>query len=72
MYYEINVALNGQHFFATAKRSLTSKPVFLKAYRVIRAKFPESEGYGISATEYREVGTPVDTEAIDKTIGFKK
>lgn len=46
-FYRINVARNGQHFFATADYSLTS---LSKARRVMRAfcrAFPNSEGYEI-------------------------
>ena len=47
-FYRINVAKNGQHFFATADHALTS---LAKAKRVMRAlcrAFPNSEGYEVS------------------------
>jgi len=55
MRYEINVALNGHHFFATAERSLT----YLNIRNVLvtfMKKFPSSEGYSISVTEYKQEG----------------
>lgn len=67
MYYEINVALNGSHFFATHKRSLTSKPVMLKVLRVIDVKFPVSEGYTISVSEEHESGLILDKEELLKS-----
>ena len=56
MYYEINVSLNGHHFFATAERSITSIYELKKVYPVIRAKFPETEGYEITVTYEEQVG----------------
>ncbi len=56
MYYEINVALDGKHFFATAERSLTNKYEAEKALKVFIDKFPESEGYTISMTIWEKKG----------------
>lgn len=67
MYYEINIALNGSHFFATAKRSLTSKPVMLKVLKVIDVKFPVSEGYTIMVSEEHESGMILDKDEILKS-----
>ena len=60
MYYEINVALNGQHFFATDKRSITDKWKLEKIYKILKTKFPEEEGYNIIVTKYETVGKYVD------------
>lgn len=49
-YYEINVSLNGVHFFATHKRSLTDKRKMQEVLEVFKEKFPESEGYQIIVT----------------------
>lgn len=49
-YYEINVSLNGVHFFATHKRSLPDKRTMQKVLEVFKEKFPESEGYRIMVT----------------------
>ena len=49
MYYEINIALNGKHFFATHKRSITDFETFLKVFSTLNEKFPEKEGYSLSA-----------------------
>lgn len=45
--YEINVSLNGKHFFATALRSAPTGRKVEELYEVFKKKFPESEGYKI-------------------------
>lgn len=60
MYYEINVSLNGQHFFATNKRSITTKHGLEKVYNVLKEKFPPSEGYDIMVTKFEVIGKFVD------------
>lgn len=51
MYYEINVALNGKHLFATHERSIRSEWKLLQVLRIFEEKFPESDGYSILVTE---------------------
>lgn len=58
-YYEINVSLNGVHFFATHKRSLTDKRKMQEVLEIFKQKFPDSEGYRISVTAEYEYGTYV-------------
>ena len=60
MYYEINVSLNGSHFFATAERSITGEWELNKVLPVIKEKFPESEGYEISVTFWEKIGKPIE------------
>lgn len=55
-WYEINIAKNGHHFFATAERSITNKWKLEEIFPVIKEKFPEEEGYGISVTAQVEYG----------------
>ena len=62
MYYEINVALNGQHFFATDKRSITNKIALKVVYKILKEKFPIEEGYDIIVSQYETSGTFVDME----------
>lgn len=62
MYYEINVSLNGQHFFATAERSITNLNKAEKIYNLFKEKFPESEGYKIDITEWNKIGKIVNME----------
>lgn len=61
MIYEINVAKDGRHFFATHERSLTYYNV-KKAYTVLKEKFPESEGYSVSVTEWTNTGKSLDMD----------
>lgn len=60
MYYEINVSKNGRHFFATAERSITNLTQAEAMYMIFKEKFPESEGYQISVTQWNKVGKSID------------
>lgn len=62
MYYEINVALNGKHFFATAERSITNKWKLKEIYSTIKEKFPQEEGYDITVSCIETVGKHIDME----------
>lgn len=59
MHYEINVALNGTHFFATHERSIDNDKKLSDVIEVFTEKFPKSEGYEISATRYKTIGEDV-------------
>jgi hypothetical protein len=48
MYYEINVSLNGRHFFATAKRSLRTRDEAEQCLKKILESFTKPEGYRVS------------------------
>ena len=60
MYYEINVALNGKHFFATAERSITNQWDLEKVYNVLKEKFPVEEGYEITITQWEKWGKEIE------------
>ena len=60
MYYEINVAQNGKHVFATAERSLRSKEEVVKVYLRLMVAFPEHEGFSITASKWENVGESVN------------
>lgn len=64
MFYEINIALNGRHFFATAERSITDRATLKKVYSVLSLKFPKDEGYEILVTQYIRVAEEIDPETI--------
>ena len=66
MYYEINVSLNGQHFFATAERSVTGEWKLREVYKVFKEKFPEEEGYKIDVTLWNKAGKHIDVENMDE------
>ena len=59
MYIEVNIALNGKHFFATSERSITNTDKYNDVLTVFRNKFPESEGYTISATQWDKIGKEI-------------
>lgn len=48
--YEINVALNGRHYFATAPRSLTTSKAASNMLIDFVKRFPASEGFNISVS----------------------
>jgi hypothetical protein len=60
MYFEINVALNGKHLFATHKRSLTNSDDTKKVLTLFRSKFPPSEGYSINVSIHPEISSSVN------------
>lgn len=66
MGYEINVALNGKHFFATHERSLQSIDKMKECLEIFIEKFPESEGYKITVSEWETTGKNIDISSILK------
>lgn len=62
-YYEINVSLNGRHFFATAPRSLITEAQALEAYQVFVELFTKAAGYRVSVTYWKSTGSTVDFDA---------
>lgn len=62
MYYEINVSLNGKHFFATSERSITNPWDLREKLKVFIQKFPESEGYKLSVTKWGKVGQELEID----------
>ncbi|MHA1345018.1 MAG: hypothetical protein ACTSO3_01325 [Candidatus Heimdallarchaeaceae archaeon] len=59
-YYEINVSLNGSHFFATDSRSIKTEKDLKKILPIIKEKFPEEEGYEIFCHYWEAAGNEVD------------
>ena len=64
MYYEINVALYGKHFFATHERSIRTESELRKALEVFTQKFPKEEGYDISVGYWEKRGRKLNIEEI--------
>lgn len=62
MYYEINVTLNGKHFFATSERSITNRWDLNNKLKIFIDKFPKEEGYEISVTKWEKVGVTVNID----------
>ena len=65
MSYEINVSKNGQHYFATAERSITSEYKAFEEVKHFQSIFPESEGFEIILTKLIRAGQKVDISAIN-------
>lgn len=63
MHYEINVTFEGQHFFATSERSITSLSRLVMVASVLRYKFPESQGFNISLTRWENTGKTLELSA---------
>lgn len=59
MYYEINVARYGLHYFATAPRSLTSAIDANEVFAMLRDSLPLNKGFTITMTQWNTVGTPI-------------
>jgi hypothetical protein len=60
-HYEINVALNGKHFFATAPRSLRDKWQVERVLPVLLERFPAKDGYSVGVTYYECLGYQLET-----------
>jgi len=67
MYYEINVAKNGKHYFATAKRSLTNERDAKALWADLKQRFPESEGFVLSVSYRQRVGEYVTEQFNQET-----
>jgi hypothetical protein len=63
-YYEINVALNGVHFFATAPRSIKTEQELISKLRIFKEKFHKDEGYELIVTYWDCIGHQIDTANI--------
>lgn len=59
-HYEINVAKDGYHLFATAERSLVTESKAKELVALMREKFPESEGYDVTCSYTAVVGRKCD------------
>lgn len=50
MYYEINVAKDGRHFFATHERSLKDQEHTKAVFKKFKEVFPEKEGFTVTVS----------------------
>ncbi len=73
MYYEINVSLDGQHFFATAARSITTTFKLREVLHQIVTRFPKEEGFVVTVSEEVQYGIGVKVADIfDENSDFYK
>lgn len=68
MSFEINVSLNGIHLFATHRRSIASIFEVPRVYKIIKEKFPASEGFEISLSERPEISYGSDEGKVNEAI----
>jgi hypothetical protein len=62
MYYKINVAKNGKHYFSTSDSSIRSKEKAKEVYQHFQIVFPESENYNIIVSYYETVAMDINLE----------
>ncbi len=60
MYIEFNISLNGKHLFSTHERSCTNSNEADVVNKVLQERFPESEGYKITAYLNPQRGYGID------------
>jgi len=60
-FYEINVSKDGDHLFATHERSLQSRRETRELLKLLKQKFPESEGYKLQVTGMSTGGVILET-----------
>lgn len=58
--FEINVSLNGEHYFATHTRSINSEQKGKKLVSELKTIYPESKGYKISLSYVQTTSQKVD------------
>lgn len=64
MYYEVNIAKGGKHFFATHKRSITTVQELKNVYSELSKVFNPDNGYTMMITLYSTRGEPIDPDNI--------
>lgn len=70
-YFEINVAMNGKHLFATSPRSITSTYDLEDKLQIFIEKFPEHEGFSISISMHVEYSRIINMEDVLHNINKK-
>jgi hypothetical protein len=68
MYYEINVSLNGKHFFATAERSIISAERCLDVYDALSLRFHKIDGYEIVISRVERKGRYLSRDTLVKEM----
>lgn len=62
MGYEINIAKNGHHYFATADRSLNSPEKTLQVYDELKQIYTKEKGFEITISKWQTVGEYIEPE----------
>lgn len=58
-HYEINVAKDGKHLFATHERSLTTAKATREVYDKLVEAFPKNDGYSVEISYWETVGKTI-------------
>lgn len=66
MKYEINVSLNGRHFFAIDSRSIGDEAKLDKVYATFKEKFSENEGFELYVSQTPEVSYGITKETWER------
>lgn len=65
MHFVINVAKNGQHFFATAEHSITTPEKCKEVHSELKRVFPVQDGYNITCVRYpTQMGQHINPEGL--------
>jgi hypothetical protein len=59
-HFEVNVSLDGRHFFATAERSLLDEEKARRVFLLLKELFPKSEGYHVSLSGFTCKGLVIE------------
>ena len=68
MYYEINVSLNGEHYFATSERSITNERTAKILAVDFNSRFPKKDGFLVTVQKVETIGRFVEFNG--KTVAF--
>ncbi len=58
--YEINVSKNGKHYFRTERGAAICMYDAREMFNDLRKRFPKSEGFRVTLSEWREEGEMVE------------
>jgi hypothetical protein len=61
-YWEINISKNGEHYFATAPRSLVDEDKAKRVHLDLKSKYPETEGYNVEIMLWSQVAQKCEWE----------
>ena len=64
MWFEINISKDGQHYFATSERSITTLQKLEEVTKDFVEKFPEEDGYKIDVTKQQKTGVSIPLNEI--------
>lgn len=70
MWYEINVAKNGRHFFATHERSIKAKDELIEVLKEFKRAFREEDGYKITVTKWETKGYGFDEKETNDILSL--